>query len=136
MIHELESLENLPLNFHIQELIRNVYLKNLNCCFDEKLRKLSEELKGIFQTKRDHEIVKTFKFQGEALSEELRYHIEKIENDIDIRIESVIDELHKLRETLKNELKEMKEKFQVSELMKNLAETRIVLEEIKGYIEI
>ena len=47
-IHELESLENLPSNFHIEELIRNVYLKDLNCCFDEKIRKLSEELEGKF----------------------------------------------------------------------------------------
>jgi hypothetical protein len=67
------------------------------------------------------------------LNEELRYRIETVENDIDIRIESAIDDLHKLRDDLKNELKEIKEKFQVSLLMKNLAENRLHLEEIKRY---
>jgi hypothetical protein len=67
------------------------------------------------------------------LNEELRYRIETVENDIDIRIESAIDDLHKLRDDLKNELKEIKEKFQVSLLMKNLSENRLHLEEIKRY---
>ena len=51
-----------------------------------------------------------FKLDG-VLIDDIQYRMNIIENDIDIRIESIIVELNKLRDELKNELKEICEKF-------------------------
>ena len=46
MILELESLENSQSNVHIEDLIKNVYLKDLNRYFEEKITKTTNELEG------------------------------------------------------------------------------------------
>ena len=41
----------------------------------------------------------------------IQFRIDIRENDIDIKIESIVDQLHKLRVEFKNDLIEIKEKF-------------------------
>ena len=46
------------------------------------------------------------------LYEEIHSRMVTVENDIDIRIESIIDELEKLRDSLKDDLRIMREKLE------------------------
>ena len=41
----------------------------------------------------------------------IQFRIDIIENDIDIKIESIVDQLHQMREEFKKDLNEIKENY-------------------------
>ena len=112
--HETKDLINSPIN-KLSESMVKIYMNDLLEYAKETVKtidsKLSSNLFYLCILIILHSFI-SLNIQEQSLVDELNLKIEGIENEMDIRVESLIASIHKYREECKIKLETVKEQFQ------------------------
>ena len=111
--HEKKDSINSPIN-NLSESMVQYYLKDLFEYTKETKKRIGFKLSSISFFNLSLEIIfnSFINIQEERLIDELNLKIEGIENEMDIRVESLIASIHKYREEYKIKLETVKKEFQ------------------------
>ena len=110
--HEAKDSFNLTIN-KLSESMVQYYLNDLFEHAKENMKTIVSKLSSILICLSIGKIFNLFIiYQEESLADELNLKIEEAENEMDIRVESLIASIHNIRDESRIKLETLKEEFQ------------------------